>query len=111
MKDRKLTPDVLGNLMSGLDEIKSRKQPLQVVDDVEMKDDLKEKATFNLPIKLLRELEDHWVMIRKLSSSKRISKTLIVEKALKMAFSDFEMNKKESKFYCNLVRNKGVKEV
>lgn len=110
MKDRKLTPDVLGSLMSGIDEIRHKRQSAEVF-DIESKNDLKEKATFNLPVNLLSKLEDHWVNIRKLSSSKRISKTLMVEKALEMAFSEFEIKKKESQFYCSLVSNKEIKKI
>lgn len=67
----------------------------------------KEKATFNLPVKTLRDLEDKWMEIRRLSGSKQISKTLIVEKAIEMALAEFDLKKQIGKFYCKLVSNKG----
>ncbi|HEV3269386.1 MAG TPA: hypothetical protein VGZ69_01915 [Candidatus Rhabdochlamydia sp.] len=66
----------------------------------------KEKATFNLPVKTLRDLEDKWIEIRRLSGSKQISKTLIVEKAIEMALAEFDLKKQIGKFYCKLVSNK-----
>lgn len=75
-----------------------------------VEEELKEKATFNLPKKLLEQLEDRWMEIRKLSGSKQISKTLIVEKALEMAFDEFDMKKQIGKFYSRLAGNKAIKQ-
>lgn len=75
----------------------------------EPQEEPKEKATFNLPIKLLRELEDKWMEMRRLSGSKQVSKTLIVEEALKMAFAEFDLKKETGKFYSKLVSNKEIK--
>ena len=66
----------------------------------------KEKATFNLSVKTLRALEDKQMEIRRLSGSKQISKTLIVEKAIEMALAEFDLKKQIGKFYCKLVGNK-----
>lgn len=74
------------------------------VDDIAQK----EKATFNLPVTLLTELEDKWMKIRKLSGSKQMSKTLIVETALEMAFEDFANKEQESKLYCKLADKKEI---
>lgn len=73
-------------------------------------EEAKEKATFNLPVKLLRELEDKCHEIRKLCGSKQISKTLIVEEALRMAFAEFDLKRETGKFYGKLVSNKAIKQ-
>jgi histidinol dehydrogenase len=75
-----------------------------------VQEELKEKATYNLPKKLLERLEDRWMEIRKLSGSKQISKTLIVEKALEMAFDEFDMKKQIGKFYSKLASNKAARQ-
>ncbi len=72
---------------------------------LEEKNFVKEKATFNLSKKLLDQLEDKCYEIRKMSSSKQVTKTLIVEEAIKMAFAEFDLKKQISKFYCKLVSN------
>jgi len=99
---RQSTPDVLGDLMSGF-EIKQ--QSNKEIKKSFKKDAKKEKATFNLPTQLLGELESKWFEIRALLNSKKVSKTLIVEKALEMIFSDFDIKKHESKLYCLISKN------
>jgi hypothetical protein len=107
MRDRQSTPDVLGNLMSGI-EIKqeSNKAGLQPFNKAinEQKEEEKEKATFNLPKELLGDLERKWIEIRHLLKTKQISKTWIVEIALEMAFSEFNVQKQESNLYCKALR-------
>ena len=73
-------------------------------------EDLKEKATFNLSVAVLRRLEDKWMEIRKITGSKQISKTLIVEIALEMAFAEFELQNETSLFYSKLANHKTVKQ-
>lgn len=73
-------------------------------------EELKEKATFNLPIQLLRHLEDKWMEIRKMTGSKQISKTLLVEIALEMAFAEFEQSPDASIFFAKLANHKTVKQ-
>lgn len=97
--------------------IKASKQPLieqEAIDEHEHtsnnSEELKEKATFNLPVPLLQELEDKWSEIRRLTRSKQISKTLLVEKALEIAFSEYEQRKDLSEFYSKLVNDKSVKQ-
>ena len=52
---------------------------------------IKEKTTFNLSQELLIELEDAWIKLRrKLKGEQRITKTLIVEKVIKIVLADFE---------------------
>ncbi len=123
MHDRTSTPDILGSIMSGASnnravkqedttEIKkeSNKEIKQTPPRKQLEEEVKEKATFNLPSELLLELEDRCHAIRKICKSKQISKTLLVEEALKMAFADFETKGQASKFLARLVSNKAVKQ-
>jgi protein required for attachment to host cells len=134
MSDRQATPDVLSALMSGTavkeESNKTLKQESNkaikkeshkarikqlVIEGTEeaepvFEEELKEKATFNLPVKLLEELEDKCHEIRKMCGSKQISKTLIVEEALRLAFVEFDLKKHLSKFYSKLESNKAVKQ-
>ncbi len=123
MHDRTSTPDILGSIMSGLmsskaikpeesKEIKqeSIKEIKQTAPKQVQEEELKEKATFNLPCQILLELEDKCHAIRKLCKSKQVSKTLLVEEALKMAFADFESKGAASKFLARIVSNKTIKQ-
>lgn len=97
MHNRSSTPDILGSLMTGAQSVKQKKEeapPIKITDD-----EVKEKATFNLPVILLGELEDVCHEIRKMCKSKQVSKTLIVEQALKKAFSDFHNKKQASELF------------
>jgi hypothetical protein len=63
----------------------------------------KEKTTFNLSLSTLEELEDLWMRLRKkLKGEQRITKTLIVEKAIEMAINDFESKSELSELYKRL---------
>lgn len=131
MSNRLVTPDIMSNLMSGASEQESNKKIKQenlsnkkaiktsgnkvvlrrilldgTSETANFSEEPKEKATFNLSVKILRELEDSWMEIRRLSRNKQISKTLIVEKALEMALSEFNLKKQISKFYNKLIENK-----
>ena len=138
MADRLSTPDILGAVMSGetikeesnkaikqeiqeeIDQVSNKavKQPKNkaiskksesVEEGSSHSEEPKEKVTYNLPVRVLNELEDKWIEMRRLSGSKQVSKTLIVEMALEMAFAEFDMKKEGSKFYCKLVSNKEIK--
>lgn len=64
---------------------------------------LKEKTTFNLSLKTLESLEDVWMKLRrKLKGEQRITKTLIVEKAIEMAIYDFEKKSELGDLYTRL---------
>lgn len=131
MGDRLETPDIMSSLMSEPNKQgsnKTRKQEnttknktirpsnnkavlkqlfLEGTDEeTVVLEEPKEKATFNLSVRTLRDLEDKWMEIRRLSGSKQISKTLIVEKAIEMALAEFDLKKQIGKFYCKLVGNK-----
>lgn len=93
MHNRSSTPDILGSLMTGATKQESTKAPALP------KEELKEKATFNLPVALLTELEDTCYEIRKLCQTKQISKTLIVEEALKKVFAEFKDKKEASHLF------------
>lgn len=104
MHNRSSTPDILGSIMTG-----SLKQENTKPSQKQPAEEFKEKATFNLPISLLSELEDTCYEIRKLCRSKQISKTLIVEEALKMAFAEFIEKKQSSRLFQTLENHKIVK--
>lgn len=131
MGDRLETPDIMSSLMSepskqeNNKEIKQESAPRKKAikpssnkavlkqmlldgtdEETAILEEPKEKATFNLPVRTLRDLEDKWMEIRRLSGSKQISKTLIVEKAIEMALAEFDLKKQIGKFYCKLVSNK-----
>jgi len=60
----------------------------------------KEKATFNLSISALEKLDEAWIKMRKsLRGENRITKTLIVEKALELALAEFELKNEKSNLY------------
>jgi hypothetical protein len=105
MHNRSSTPDILGSIMTG-----ALKENQKKAVKAKPAEETKEKATYNLPVDLLRELEDTCYEIRKLCRSKQISKTLIVEEALKMAFSDFRESKQSSPLFQTLENHKAVKQ-
>ena len=118
MNDRTSTPDILGSIMSGgfsnkesnkEIEKESRKEIKKTQPEIESEQDQKEKATFNLPVNILSELEDTCHELRKLCKSKQVTKTLIVEEALKLAFADFETKKQASRLFAKLAKHKTVK--
>ncbi len=62
--------------------------------------DRKEKSTFNLSLDTLNNLEDAWVLLRrKLKGTQRVTKTLIVEKAIEIALDDLESKSELSELY------------
>ena len=63
-------------------------------------DEPKEKSTFNLSLNIIDALENTWIKLRrKLKGEQRITKTLIVEKALEIALADFEAKSEVSSLY------------
>ena len=106
MYNRENTPDILGSIMTGSTVKKEEyKAPTAVAEPEEAK----EKATFNLPVQLLAELEDKYYELRKLCKSKQVSKTLIVEEALKIVLGEFSARKQESKLFARLIESKAIK--
>lgn len=66
-------------------------------------DAAKEKATFNLSLETLEALEESWIKLRrKLKGEQRITKTLIVEKAIEIALADLEAKSELSDLYIQL---------
>jgi len=111
MADRKKTPDILGSLLgdtskteyhnTGIPEYhKASKPELQpTIKPVSQKKAeeagpaQKVKATFYLDAQAVEALEAGWMELRKLADKKdrsQISKSLIVELALKLALEDLE---------------------
>lgn len=64
----------------------------------------KEKATFNLPIDTLEALEGSWLMLRKKVKDSRITKTLIVEKAIEIALAELEKHQEKSALFKKLLQ-------
>jgi Mg2+ and Co2+ transporter CorA len=63
----------------------------------------KEKTTFNLSLKTLDALEDLWIKLRrKLKGKQRVTKTLIVEKAIEIVIADFESKSELGDLYTRL---------
>jgi|HubBroStandDraft_1064217.scaffolds.fasta_scaffold624218_2 hypothetical protein len=64
----------------------------------------KEKTTFNLSESVLIELEDAWIKLRRKigKGEQRITKTLIVEKAIKIALHDLESRSELSDIFVEL---------
>ena len=65
--------------------------------------EMKEKATFNLSLSTIETLEDTWIKLkRQFKGEQRITKTAIVEMALEICISEFEVKKSESTLYKKL---------
>ena len=114
---RTTTPDILGAVISGGEANqktqKTKKQPskqVNVEEPLEARQapstQAKERATYNLPTKLLVELEEKWMKMRRISGSKKISKTLLVEEALKIAFEDFDLKEEGADFFLRIMAAK-----
>lgn len=118
---RKTTPDIMANLMGLEYTDKPQKNhntikeelPMQTIAHVSNNEirpennkaiiENKEKTTFNLSTRMIDQLEDVWIKLRKqFKNEQRISKTLIVEKALEMALNDFESKNEASDLYIKL---------
>ncbi len=130
--NRKSTPDILNNLMGGMTIEQENTQAIQPVNNktiMQNVDELaipanqkaikpesmnavktvmpearKEKTTFNLSESVLIELEDAWIKLRRKigKSEQRITKTLIVEKAIKIALHDLESRSELSDIFVEL---------
>lgn len=124
MADRKKTPDILGSLLgdtskteyhnTGIPEYHNDSKPeLQPTSKPVRKPTSKPvsqkkpeaqpaekvKATFYLDTEIVETLEEGWMELRKLADKKdrgQISKSLIVELALKLALEDLEKRGAES---------------
>lgn len=125
MSSRKPIPDIMGDLMSGgtaVIEAKPVSKPelkqssnkdiekesgkaikLHKNKEIcqagvkEIVEEMKEKATFNLSLSTLEALEDAWIKLkRQLKGEQRITKTLIVERAIEMALDELKTKGKES---------------
>ena len=117
---RKSTPDIMGNLMEETtastaaeqEVLPSAKQESIKTINKAVSKAVKEKTTFNLSLSTLTYLEDAWMKLRrKLKGEVRITKTLIVEKAIEMALADFESKSELSELYNKLKNsNKIAKE-
>ena len=96
---RKETPDVLSELMGSSKTLEhERNKAIKHENNSE-----KEKATFNLSVSTLEKLEDTWVKLRKqLKDKGRITKTLIVERAIELAIKELEEKEEGSSLFKDL---------
>lgn len=132
MVDREATPDILGAVISGgieREEGQKNSMPSHHKDSMPVNQhtstpaspktvnpggqkseslpgEQRDKATFYLSSNTLMELEEKWVKIRRISGSKKVSKSLIVEEALRMAFNDFDRKKESGELYFSLLAGK-----
>ena len=130
--NRKNTPDILNNLMGGMTTEQESMQAIQPVNNKTITQDIdelavqvnhkaikhenmnavktvmpearKEKTTFNLSESILIELEDAWIKLRRKlgKGEQRITKTLIVEKAIKIILADLEARSELSDIFVEL---------
>lgn len=112
-KGRKATPDILGAVMgNGNENQKTIKQESNksvkldngksVKQESNTPGDLKEKATFNLSVSILEKLEDATILLKRAKRGTRVTKTLLVEKALEIAIQELEESKEDSDLYRNI---------
>lgn len=117
-KNKDRTPDILGSIMGSTREHESKK-PINQASSKEAPvmesstyckqesckaiEQEKEKVTFNLSVTTLEKLEDSWIELRRrFKGSQRITKTLIVEKALEIVLHDLEAHNESSELLRSL---------
>lgn len=94
---RKETPDVLSTLMGSSKTIEPQNHKAI------KQENNKEKTTFNLSVSTLEKLEDTWIKLRKqIRDKSRITKTLIVERAIELAIKELEENGESSALFEDL---------
>lgn len=72
-----------------------------------MNQDNVKKATFSLTNEILQKLDDTWIQFRKTKETEnRITKNIIVEKAIEMALVDLKNKGQLSEFYNRLLTEK-----
>ncbi len=92
-----------GKPVNNTEQIKPAVQQESTACNKAVRPDRKEKSTFNLTLDTLNNLEDAWVLLRrKLKGTQRITKTLIVEKAIEIALDDLE-SKSELSELCHRI--------
>jgi hypothetical protein len=111
LKGREKTPDIMAGIM-GAQQPESNREITQPNNqgikqesnktEATIDEGVKEKATFNLSKSLLNELEDAWLNLRKSYGDKKITKTLIIEEAVKAALQDLSIKGQEGWFYSKL---------
>lgn len=67
-----------------------------------IRQEMKEKATFNLTASALESLESTWMRLRRSIKGERITKTSIVEAALELCISEFEEKEDDSALFKRL---------
>lgn len=122
-KNKMRTPDILGSVMGAARQPESNKaikhnKPLPIKpacnkavaveanntyckpESNKAAEQDKEKTTFNLSSDLLERLEDSWLKLRRrFKGEQRVTKTLLVERALELALDDLESNNESSDIF------------
>lgn len=108
MATRMETPDMFDYLMGGTIQQESNNEIKPESNKAIKQEIAKEKSTFNLSVPTLDQLEEAWVKLRKQFKDKgRITKSLIVERAIALAIKDLQDNgeystlSKDLEFYNN----------
>ena len=107
MADRKQTPDLLGAVLNSKPTGKQVKQKARKpVSQHTIKTESKVKATYYLSQEAIDALEDAQYRLRRLAGENRarVSKSLIVELAVKMVLEDVEAKGDKSRFLIGVVR-------
>jgi len=65
----------------------------------------RERTTFSIDVDVKDNLEDRWLWLRRKLKGQAVTKSAIVEKAIKMALEDLNNNKETSKLYKKLDKN------
>ena len=83
--------------------IAAKNKDIQQESNKEIIEPAKERSTFNLSLDTLSALDDAWMQLRrKFKGEQRITKTLIVELALKIALGDLESKNELSDLFMQL---------
>lgn len=106
---RKQTPDLMATLMG--DKKKLQKVDQKLVKPSRIKvtfteneqkiPSSREKTTFNMSKESIDRLEDNWMQLRR-KLGRGVNKSLLVELALDIVFSDLEERKEKSELYVSL---------
>lgn len=97
---RKKTPDLMQEMMSDNKTISREKQ----YNNKEIRqENNKVRSTYSLSVSTLEKIEETWINLRrKFKGNARITKTLIVERAIEIAFKELEEKGEKSSLFVDL---------
>jgi len=113
MANRKETPDILGTVLDKKPKasIPARQNTIKTVSHNAIISDNKVKATYYLSQQVIDALEDAQYQLRKMAGENRsrVSKSFIVETALRMALEDVEKKGENSRLLDSISAAPGSK--